>query len=64
MTMAYMFVIGLIVFSSSIGLYNLRSEVPYVRYTRIPAKTLPHLPLDQVLPLEKCLVRLSKSLSL
>ncbi len=50
--------IGLLVFSSTVGLYNLKSEVPYVRFTQIPSAGLLSLPLDQVLPISNFLVRL------
>jgi hypothetical protein len=50
--------VGLATYSSQFGLYDLRSEVPHVRYCRIPATSSGGmLPLKNMLPLEDFLVR-------
>jgi Sec23/Sec24 trunk domain/Sec23/Sec24 helical domain len=50
--------VGLAVFSDRLGLYDLRSAIPHVRYARMPKSGPITLPLEDLLPLDEFLVQL------
>lgn len=54
---------GLVVFSDTIGIYDLRAPLPHVKYVNIPPANAPSLidtlPLEDILPVASSLVQVS-----